>query len=179
MITLTKFTTQSFFVKQPKFWNNFQFINFAIGLIPFSPKLSDQILNRFYHYLIHCVEIVCIWSFSGPFTVRSVRFGLNTERYFVSLRIQSKCGKIKTKKSPNTDASHAMITSATEDKINLFKQHGLLSKNIVSKMKLWNHNIPQNSTNKTPLSFTEAHVFLYFIFIPFISPPEHMDMGHF
>ena len=176
MTTLTKFTTQSFFVKQPKFWNNFQFINFAIGLIPFSWKLSDQILNRFYHYLIHCVGSVRIWSFSGPYFPA---FGLNTERYSVSLRIQSECGKIKTKKYPNTDAAHAVISSTTEDKINLFKQHALLSKNIVSKMKLWNHNIPQNSTNKTPLSLVEAHVFLNFIFIPFISPSEHMDIGHF
>ena len=30
-------------------------------------------------------------------------FGLNMERYWVSLRIQSECGKIRTKKTPNTD----------------------------------------------------------------------------
>ena len=30
-------------------------------------------------------------------------FGLNTERYAVSLPIQSKCGKIRTTKAPNTD----------------------------------------------------------------------------
>ena len=29
-------------------------------------------------------------------------FGLNTERYSVSLRIQSECGKIQTSKTPNT-----------------------------------------------------------------------------
>ena len=34
--------------------------------------------------------------FSGPYFLT---FGLNTERYFVSLRSQSKCGKIRTRKS--------------------------------------------------------------------------------
>ena len=33
--------------------------------------------------------------FSGPYFSA---FGLNTERYFVSLRIQSECGKIRTRK---------------------------------------------------------------------------------
>ena len=34
--------------------------------------------------------------FSGPYFPV---FGLNTERYFVSLRIQSECGKIRTRKN--------------------------------------------------------------------------------
>ena len=34
--------------------------------------------------------------FSGPYFSS---FGLNTERYFVSLRIQSECGKIRTRKN--------------------------------------------------------------------------------
>ena len=38
-----------------------------------------------------------IQSFSGMYFPA---FGLNTERYGVSLRIQSKCGKIRTKKKP-------------------------------------------------------------------------------
>ena len=35
--------------------------------------------------------------------------GLNTERYGASLRIQSECGKIRTRKTPNMDAFHAVI----------------------------------------------------------------------
>ena len=35
-------------------------------------------------------------------------FGLNTEIYRVNLPIQSKCGKIQTRKSPNTDTIHAV-----------------------------------------------------------------------
>ena len=44
-------------------------------------------------------------SFSGPYFSA---FELNTERYSVSLRIQSECGKIRTKKTPNTDTFHAV-----------------------------------------------------------------------
>ena len=36
-------------------------------------------------------------------------FGLNKERYSVSLNIQSECGKIRTRKAPNTDIFHAVI----------------------------------------------------------------------
>ena len=36
-------------------------------------------------------------------------FGLNAERYGVSLRIQSECGKTRTKITPNTDTFHAVI----------------------------------------------------------------------
>ena len=37
-------------------------------------------------------------------------FGLNTERYEVSLRIQSKYGKIRSRKTPNTDTFHVVST---------------------------------------------------------------------
>ena len=36
-------------------------------------------------------------------------FELNTERYGVSLQIQSKCGKIRTRITPNTDTFHAVL----------------------------------------------------------------------
>ena len=45
--------------------------------------------------LLHCVKSVHIQSFSGPYFPT---FGLNTERYGVSLRIQSECGKLWIKK---------------------------------------------------------------------------------
>ena len=35
-------------------------------------------------------------------------FGLNKEKYSVSLRIKSKCGKIRIRKTPNTDTFHAV-----------------------------------------------------------------------
>ena len=36
-------------------------------------------------------------------------FGLNTERYSVSLRIHSKCRKMRTRITPNTDTFHALL----------------------------------------------------------------------
>ena len=54
----------------------------------------------------HCMKNVRIRSFSGP---HFPAFGLNTERYSVSLRIQSECGKMQTRISPNTDSFHAVI----------------------------------------------------------------------
>ena len=57
-------------------------------------------------FFFHCVKSVVIWSFSGPYFPA---FGLNTESCEVSLLcIQSKCGKMRTRKSPNTDTSHAV-----------------------------------------------------------------------
>ena len=53
----------------------------------------------------HCVKSVRIRSFSGPYFPA---FGMNVERYSVSLRIQSECGKMRTRKAPNTDTFHAV-----------------------------------------------------------------------
>ena len=55
----------------------------------------------------HCVKSVCISGFYGPYFLA---FGLNMERYSVSLRIQSKCGKIRTRKTPITDIFPAVNT---------------------------------------------------------------------
>ena len=51
-------------------------------------------------------ENVCIRSYYGPCVPA---FGLNTKRYSVSLRIQSECGKIQTRITPNTDTFYAVI----------------------------------------------------------------------
>ena len=53
-----------------------------------------------YPSLIHCVKTVRVRRFSGPYFPP---FVLNTERYSVSLHIQSECGKIRTRKTTNTD----------------------------------------------------------------------------
>ena len=59
-------------------------------------------------FISHCVKIVHIPSFSGPYFPAS---GINTERYGVSLRIQSESGKIRTRKTPNTDNFHGVSLS--------------------------------------------------------------------
>ena len=59
-------------------------------------------------FLFHCVKCVRIRSYSGPYFPA---FRLNTERYGVSLLIQSECGKIRTRITPNTDTFHAVVVS--------------------------------------------------------------------
>ena len=53
-----------------------------------------------------CIKGVLIRSFSGPCFPA---FGLNTERYAVSLRIQSVCEKIQARKTPNADTFYAVF----------------------------------------------------------------------
>ena len=53
----------------------------------------------------HYLKSVHFPSFSGSYFHA---FRLNMERYSVSLRIQSKCRKIRTRKTPNTDTFQAM-----------------------------------------------------------------------
>ena len=63
-------------------------------------------LNTYVHDVINLLKSVRIRSYSGPYFPA---FGLNTERYSVSLRIQSECGKIRTRITPNTDTFHAVL----------------------------------------------------------------------
>ena len=53
----------------------------------------------------HCVKSICIRNYSGSYFPL---FGLNTERYGVSLHIQSECGKMRTRTTTNTDTFHAV-----------------------------------------------------------------------
>ena len=53
----------------------------------------------------HLVKNARIRSYYGP---HFPAFGLNMERYSVSLRIQSECGKIQTRITPNADTFYAM-----------------------------------------------------------------------
>ena len=60
------------------------------------------------HGLLHCVESVRIWSFSGLYFPA---VWLNAQRYFVSLRTQSEYGKMRTRKTPNTDTFYVILTT--------------------------------------------------------------------
>ena len=55
---------------------------------------------------MHFLKIVRILSFFGPYFLT---FGVHIERYRVSLRIQSEYGKIRTRKTPNTNNFHAVV----------------------------------------------------------------------
>ena len=52
------------------------------------------------------LQSVRIQGFPGPYFSA---FGLNTEGYRVSLRIWSKCGKRRTRKTPNTGSFYAVL----------------------------------------------------------------------
>ena len=53
----------------------------------------------------HCVKNVRIRSYSGP---HFLAFRRNTQRYGVSLRIQSERRQMRTRTTPNTDTFHAV-----------------------------------------------------------------------
>ena len=53
----------------------------------------------------HYLKSARIRGYSGP---HFCAFRLNLQRYFVSLRIQSKCEKIRTRITPNMDTFYAV-----------------------------------------------------------------------
>ena len=55
---------------------------------------------------LHCVKSVCIRSYSGQ---HFAAFGQNAERYYVPLRTQSECGKMRTRITQNTDTFYAQL----------------------------------------------------------------------
>ena len=89
------------------YWSNqkYPYSNTAKSRGTFS---NSSVRNLCKSRKIHCVKRVLIRTFSSPYFPA---FGLNTERYGLSLRIQSKCGKIPTKKTPNTVTFHEVITN--------------------------------------------------------------------
>ena len=59
-----------------------------------------------------CVKSVRIWGYSGP---HFPAFGLNSRIWkFVSLHIQSECGKMRTRITPNTDTFYIMSISVLD-----------------------------------------------------------------
>ena len=76
----------------------------SVFLREFSKFLRIPFLHNFSGK--HCAKSVLIRSYSGQ---DFHSFGLNTGRYSVSLRIQSECGKMRTRTTPNTDTFHAVL----------------------------------------------------------------------
>ena len=67
--------------------------------------ISQRIIIENNWRIINCMKSVRVWSFSGPYFPA---FGMNTEKYGVSLSIQSKCGEIRTRKP---DTFHTVINT--------------------------------------------------------------------
>ena len=73
---------------------------------------------------LYCVKSVRMWSYLGP---HFPAFRLNMERYRISLRIQSECGKMRTRITPNTDIFHAvLVRSRLGYKENFYRNSDIL-----------------------------------------------------
>ena len=57
-----------------------------------------------------CLKSPRIRAYSGPYFHA---FEMNTKRFEVSLRIQSECGKVRTRIIPNTGTFHAVFMHCT------------------------------------------------------------------
>ena len=84
-------------------------------------RISKNIFSK------HCVKSVRIRSYSGPYFPA---FGLITERYFVSLRIQSECGKMRTSITSNTDIFYAVFVTKSQNVWNLVMGDLAYSENV-------------------------------------------------
>ena len=92
-----KYRITTFMFKTPKF--------FWPLTAPLDIKMSWRYLKKFVSLWLP-LHITCPYlEFSSPYFPT---FELNTEIHEVSLRVQSKCGKIRTGKTPNTDTFQAV-----------------------------------------------------------------------
>ena len=113
-LTNLPFTLLSLFIRRLFIFYDFQF---AYGVTKIKFVFPENFfhnekcngLNFIENY--HSVKSVRIWSFSGP---HFPAFRLNTERYSVSLRFQSECGKLRARITPNTDTFDAVYKSLNE-----------------------------------------------------------------
>ena len=64
------------------------------------PKFSENVIFLWEIYIFQA-------NYSGP---HFRAFGLNTERYGISIRIQSKCGKMRARITPNADIFHRVLS---------------------------------------------------------------------
>ena len=94
----------------------------------------------------HCVKSVRIRSYSGP---HFPTFGLNTERYSVSLFIQSNCGKMRSRITSNTDSFCPASKYILQDKITvLFSTFNSEPINLLQKQQpevFHKRDVPENS----------------------------------
>ena len=106
-------------------------LNVPSFLLPEYFYHPDTVFQLLIHKSWHCMKSVRIRSFPGPYFFA---FGLNTKTCGVFLRIQSKWGKLRTRKTPNTDNFHAVWMNREESFIiNQFKK---TNKCIDSKLSL-------------------------------------------
>ena len=91
--------------------------------------------------LMHCIKSVRFRSYSCP---HFPAFGLNTERYSLSLRIQSECGKMWARITPNTDTFYAVMCWMSET----FRSIGYCCLSLLWKLVPRNYNTNWNNVRK-------------------------------
>ena len=126
----------------------------------------------------HCLKSVPIWSYFGPhfchifphldwirtaFFPHFPAFGLNTERYSIYLRIHSKCGKMRSRITPNMDTFYAVFFSQLWGCICLLSQlwillfHSKITSKVLIKVnkkkKKWNSTSRFACRIKIPLKY--------------------------
>ena len=99
--------------------------------------MEKTIRISFILFIVHCVESVRIQSFSGP---HFPAFGLSTKIYGVNLLIQSECGKLRTRKTLNTDTFYTVISFTAVYTIKNvhknwnFKIHNIKSSHLINRV---------------------------------------------
>ena len=79
---------------------------FKLLLSELLPETEWSEVILIWWFVSHYLKSVHIRSYSGP---HFPAFGMNREIYGVSRRIQSKCGKMRTRITPNMDTFHAVL----------------------------------------------------------------------
>ena len=86
------------------FWQIYQFVPYGYKFQHIFFRLRLIIIS--FSFILHCVKSVLIRRYSGP---HFPAFGLDTERYSISLLIQFKYGKMRTRITPNTNTFYAVL----------------------------------------------------------------------
>ena len=84
----------------------FFFLKLVVNIIFTGFTCLENAVNNDLTKIFYCVKSVRIQSFPGPYFAT---FRVNTEKYRVSLCIQSEGRKIGTRKTPNTDTSRTIL----------------------------------------------------------------------
>ena len=90
--------------KISEYWNLFFFFFFFFAICCITVKITS----------CHYVKSVLIQSFWGMYFPS---LGLNTKIYRVNCRIQFKCGKIRARKTPNSETFYAVRTNLVTERI--------------------------------------------------------------
>ena len=88
---------------------------------------NKMIVNPDKLQTIQCVKKAHIRSFSGPYFPA---FQLDTEKYIVSFRIQSECGKMRIRKIPSTSTFQAVVALDRHKSIDIDIKYVVGSKEI-------------------------------------------------